>query len=199
MMDKKVADLIADALHQVGLLRIYGIAGDSLNSFTDALRRRGGMAWVHARHEETVAFAAGADAALTGELAVCAGSCGPGNLHLVNGLFDRQRSRVPVLAVPAKVAIEYGASAIGVSNHGGRQLDNVSGGIVALPPNRRGSSGAGTDIPRWRCSPRSAHRAKRSLSVLPRLVLAVPPSTVWRSVTGVAYMIWSSTSSKSSL
>jgi pyruvate dehydrogenase (quinone) len=105
MMDKKVADLIADALHQVGVQRIYGIVGDSLNGLTDALRRRGDIAWVHTRHEETAAFAAGADAALTGELAVCAGSCGPGNLHLINGLFDCQRSRVPVLAIAAQIPV----------------------------------------------------------------------------------------------
>jgi pyruvate dehydrogenase (quinone) len=105
MMDKKVADLIADALHQVGVQRIYGIVGDSLNGLTEALRRRGDIAWVHTRHEETAAFAAGADAALTGELAVCAGSCGPGNLHLINGLFDCQRSRVPVLAIAAQIPV----------------------------------------------------------------------------------------------
>jgi pyruvate dehydrogenase (quinone) len=105
MMERKVADLIADALHQVGVQRIYGIVGDSLNGLTDALRRRGDIAWVHTRHEETVAFAAGADAALTGELAVCAGSCGPGNLHLINGLFDCQRSRVPVLAIAAQIPV----------------------------------------------------------------------------------------------
>ena len=105
MMNKKVADLIADALHHVGVQRIYGIVGDSLNGLTDALRRRGDIAWVHTRHEETAAFAAGADAALTGELAVCAGSCGPGNLHLINGLFDCQRSRVPVLAIAAQIPV----------------------------------------------------------------------------------------------
>ena len=105
MMDKKVADLVADALYQVGVKRIYGIVGDSLNGLTEALRRRGDIAWVHTRHEETAAFAAGADAALTGELAVCAGSCGPGNLHLINGLFDCQRSRVPVLAIAAQIPV----------------------------------------------------------------------------------------------
>ena len=105
MMGKKVADLIADALHQVGVQHIYGIVGDSLNGLTEALRRRGDIAWVHTRHEETAAFAAGADAALTGELAVCAGSCGPGNLHLINGLFDCQRSRVPVLAIAAQIPV----------------------------------------------------------------------------------------------
>src|SRR6202034_2022628 len=83
--------------------RVYGVPGDSLNGFTDALRRDGGITWEHVRHEEAAAFAAGADAALTGELAVCAGSCGPGNLHLINGLYDANRSRVPVLAVAAHI------------------------------------------------------------------------------------------------
>jgi pyruvate dehydrogenase (quinone) len=98
-----VADQFADTLAAVGVKRIYGIVGDSLNGLTDALRRQGKIEWVHVRHEEVAAFAAGAEAHLTGELAVCAGSCGPGNLHLINGLFDCHRSRVPVLAVAAQI------------------------------------------------------------------------------------------------
>lgn len=102
-MAKKVADLVTDVLHAAGVQRIYGVVGDSLNGLTDSLRKRGDIDWVHTRHEETAAFAAGAEAALTGELAVCAGSCGPGNLHLINGLFDCQRTRVPVLAIAAHI------------------------------------------------------------------------------------------------
>lgn len=98
-----VAELIADTLLASGVRRVYGIPGDSLNGFTDALRTRPELAWVHVRHEEAAAFAAGAEAGLTGELAVCAGSCGPGNLHLINGLYDAHRSRVPVLAIAAQV------------------------------------------------------------------------------------------------
>ena len=98
-----VSDLIADTLVASGIRRVYGIPGDSLNGFTDALRTRPELAWVHVRHEEAAAFAAAAEAELTGELAVCAGSCGPGNLHLINGLFDAQRSRVPVLAIAAHI------------------------------------------------------------------------------------------------
>jgi pyruvate dehydrogenase (quinone) len=98
-----VADQFADTLSAVGVKRIYGIVGDSLNGLTDALRRQGKIEWVHVRHEEVAAFAAGAEAHLTGELAVCAGSCGPGNLHLINGLFDCHRSRVPVLAIAAQI------------------------------------------------------------------------------------------------
>lgn len=98
-----VADHVITALHTSGVRRVYGLPGDSLNGFTDALRRSGELSWEHVRHEETAAFAAAADAALTGELAVCAGSCGPGNLHLINGLFDAQRSRVPVLAIAAHI------------------------------------------------------------------------------------------------
>ena len=98
-----VSDLIADTLVASGIRRVYGIPGDSLNGFTDALRTRPELAWVHVRHEEAAAFAAAAEAELTGELAVCAGSCGPGNLHLINGLYDAQRSRVPVLAIAAHI------------------------------------------------------------------------------------------------
>jgi pyruvate dehydrogenase (quinone) len=97
-----VAKNMVDTLAATGVKRVYGIPGDSLNGFTDALRGSG-IDWVHVRHEEAAAFAAGAEAALTGELAVCVGSCGPGNLHLINGLFDAQRSRVPVLAIAAHI------------------------------------------------------------------------------------------------
>jgi pyruvate dehydrogenase (quinone) len=97
------ADYMAAALLQAGVKRIYGVVGDSLNGFTDALRRLEEIEWVHMRHEEGAAFAAGAEAHLTGELAVCAGSCGPGNLHLINGLFDCHRSGVPVLAIAAHI------------------------------------------------------------------------------------------------
>ena len=98
-----VADHVIDALTTSGVRRVYGLPGDSLNGFTDAIRRSGEITWEHVRHEETAAFAAAADAALTGQLAVCAGSCGPGNLHLINGLFDAQRSRVPLLAIAAHI------------------------------------------------------------------------------------------------
>src|SRR3984957_11487536 len=99
----KVADAITEMLHSVGVRRIYGVVGDSLNGITESLRQRGDIDWIHTRHEEAAAFAAGAEAHLTGELAVCAGSCGPGNLHLINGLFDCHRSRVPVLAIAAHI------------------------------------------------------------------------------------------------
>src|SRR5438270_4347732 len=102
-MAKTVADQFAETLAAVGVKRIYGIVGDSLNGLTDSIRRQGKIEWMHVRHEEVAAFAAGAEAHLTGELAVCAGSCGPGNLHLINGLFDCQRSRVPVLAIAAQI------------------------------------------------------------------------------------------------
>ncbi|WAH55091.1 ubiquinone-dependent pyruvate dehydrogenase [Pseudomonas silvicola] len=97
------ADFMVNTLKQAGVKRVYGVVGDSLNGFTDAMRRLGGLDWVHMRNEESGAFAAGAEAHLTGELAVCAGSCGPGNLHLINGLFDCHRSGVPVLAIAAHI------------------------------------------------------------------------------------------------
>ncbi len=98
-----VADQFAEILASAGVTRIYGIVGDSLNGLTDAIRRQGKIEWIHVRHEEVAAFAAGAEAHLTGSIAVCAGSCGPGNLHLINGLFDCHRSRVPVLAIAAQI------------------------------------------------------------------------------------------------
>src|ERR1017187_3401040 len=102
-MAKRIADLFVETLAAAGVERIYGVAGDSLNGITDSIRKRNGIEWVGVRHEETAAFAAGAEAALTGKLAVCAGSCGPGNLHLINGLNDAHRSRVPVLAIAAQI------------------------------------------------------------------------------------------------
>jgi len=105
-MAASVADVMVATLKASGVRRVYGIPGDSVNGFTDALRRDGGITWEHVRHEEAAAFAAAAEAALTGELAVCAGSCGPGNLHLINGLFDANRSRVPVLAIAAQIPRE---------------------------------------------------------------------------------------------
>jgi pyruvate dehydrogenase (quinone) len=98
-----VADSIVAHLVAGGVRRVYGLPGDSLNGFTDALRRDGSIQWLHVRHEEAAAFAATAEATLTGELAVCAASCGPGNTHLINGLFDASRSRVPVLAIAAQI------------------------------------------------------------------------------------------------
>jgi len=103
MTVNNAADLITSTLHSIGVRRIYGVVGDSLNGITESLRQRGDIGWVHTRHEEAAAFAAGAEAHLTGQLAVCAGSCGPGNLHLINGLFDCHRSRVPVLAIAAHI------------------------------------------------------------------------------------------------
>jgi pyruvate dehydrogenase (quinone) len=103
MAIKNVADLFVATLEQAGVKRIYGIVGDSLNGLTEALRSRGTIEWVHVRHEEVAAFAAAGEAQMTGNLAVCAGSCGPGNLHLINGLFDAHRSRVPVLAIAAQI------------------------------------------------------------------------------------------------
>ncbi len=102
-MAKRVADLLVDVLAEAGVQRVYGVSGDSLNGITDSIRTREGIQWVHTRHEEVAAFAAGAEAHLTGKLAVCAGSCGPGNLHLINGLYDCHRSRVPVLAIAAQI------------------------------------------------------------------------------------------------
>src|SRR6202167_5180696 len=98
-----VAESLVKTLAEAGVKRIYGIVGDSLNGIIDEIRKQKTIEWVHVRHEEVAAFAAGADAHVSGEIAVCAGSCGPGNLHLINGLFDCYRSRVPVLAIAAQI------------------------------------------------------------------------------------------------
>lgn len=103
MAKKNIAAVLVETLAAAGVERIYGIAGDSLNGITDSIRTREQLRWVPVRHEEAAAFAAGAEAYLTRRLAVCAGSCGPGNLHLINGLYDCHRSRVPVLAIAAQI------------------------------------------------------------------------------------------------
>ena len=111
MTQTTIADLLAKTLADAGVQRIWGVTGDSLNGLNDSLRRLGRIDWMHVRHEEVAAFAAGAEAAVTGKLAVCAGSCGPGNLHLINGLFDCHRNYVPVLAIAAHIP----SSEIGLS------------------------------------------------------------------------------------
>jgi pyruvate dehydrogenase (quinone) len=102
-MAKRVAEILVETLVLAGVKRVYGVAGDSLNGITDTIRTRKDIDWLHLRHEEVAAFAAGAEAHLTGEIVVCAGSCGPGNLHLINGLYDCHRNRVPVLAIAAQI------------------------------------------------------------------------------------------------
>jgi pyruvate dehydrogenase (quinone) len=102
-MAHRIADELVRRLVEVGVERIYGVVGDSLNPVTDALRLNGKLQWIHVRNEESGAFAAGAEAQLSGKLAACAGSCGPGNLHLINGLFDAHRSNAPVLAIASHI------------------------------------------------------------------------------------------------
>ena len=105
MAKKRVADLLVDVLAEAGVRRIFGVSGDSLNGITDSIRASKQLEWIHLRHEETAAFAAGAEAHLTGRLAVCAGSCGPGNLHLINGLYDCHRNRVHRQKIVATLTI----------------------------------------------------------------------------------------------
>ena len=102
-MSQSIASFITQTLEQAGVKRIWGVTGDSLNGISDSLRKMGSIEWLGTRHEEAAAFAAGAEAHVSGELAVCAGSCGPGNLHLINGLFDCHRNKVPVLAIAAHI------------------------------------------------------------------------------------------------
>lgn len=103
MAKQNVAEQFVDILVRAGVKRMYGVVGDSLNPVVDAVRRTPGIDWVHVRHEETAAFAAGAEAQITGQLTACAGSCGPGNLHLINGLYDAHRSMAPVLALASHI------------------------------------------------------------------------------------------------
>jgi len=101
-MSRTVADVMVEVLSQAGARRCYGVAGDTLNYFTDSIRRSE-IRWVHVRHEEAGAMAAGADALLTGELALCAGSCGPGGLHFINGLYESHRNRAPVVLIASQI------------------------------------------------------------------------------------------------
>lgn len=105
MAKKRVADIIVEVLQQAGVQRCYGIVGDTLNHITDAIRRSP-MDWVHVRHEEAGAMAAGADALLSGRLTACAGACGPGSLHFVNGLFEAHRNGAPVVLIATQVAMD---------------------------------------------------------------------------------------------
>ena len=107
-MARTIADQLVAQLIDAGVDHIYGIVGDSLNPIVDAVRRsggkrKGGIDWIHVRHEESAAFMAAAESQLTGRIAVCAGSCGPGNLHLINGLYDAHRSGAPVLAIASHI------------------------------------------------------------------------------------------------
>ncbi len=103
MSNPTTAEQLIEVLRQAGVKRIYGVIGDSLNPIVDAVRRAEGIEWILVRNEEAGAFAAAAEAHLTGQLAVCAGSCGPGNTHLIQGLYDAQRSGVPVLALASHI------------------------------------------------------------------------------------------------
>ncbi|MBX5471935.1 MAG: ubiquinone-dependent pyruvate dehydrogenase [Acetobacteraceae bacterium] len=102
MAKRKVAEIIVETLQKAGVKRCYGVVGDTLNHITDAIRRSD-IAWVHMRHEEAGAFAAGAEAYMTGNLTACAGSCGPGSLHFINGLFESHRNRAPVILIASQV------------------------------------------------------------------------------------------------
>ena len=130
-MPKDVAAQLIEQLQLAGVQRIYGIVGDSLNPLVDAVRKTGGSAkggidWIHVRHEEAAAFAAGAEAQLTGKLAVCAGSCGPGNLHLMNGLYDANRTGAPVLAIASHIPSKQIGSEFFQETHPDRIFDECS-------------------------------------------------------------------------
>lgn len=152
-----IAQNIVAVLRANGVERVYGIAGDSLNGLTDAVRRDGSIEWVTTRHEEAAALAATADAELTGRLAVCVGSGGPGNLHLINGLFDAARSRVPVLAIAAHIPSSEIGSGYFQETHPQELFRECSvyAELVADRSRCRASS-------RSRCAPRSSSGASPS-------------------------------------
>ena len=130
-MAKELATQLIEQLQAAGVQRIYGIVGDSLNPIVDAVRKTGGAAkggidWIHVRHEEAAAFAAAAEAQLTGRLAVCAGSCGPGNLHLINGLYDANRSGAPVLAIASHIVSKQIGSGFFQETHPDRLFNECS-------------------------------------------------------------------------
>jgi pyruvate dehydrogenase (quinone) len=131
-MAKELATQLIEQLQAAGVQRIYGIVGDSLNPIVDAVRQtggarsKGGIDWIHVRHEEAAAFAAAAEAQLTGRLAVCAGSCGPGNLHLINGLYDANRSGAPVLAIASHIPSKQIGSSFFQETHPDRLFNECS-------------------------------------------------------------------------
>ena len=130
-MAKELATQLIEQLQAAGVQRIYGIVGDSLNPIVDAVRKtggsqQGGIDWIHVRHEEAAAFAAAAEAQLTGRLAVCAGSCGPGNLHLINGLYDANRSGAPVLAIASHIPSKQIGSSFFQETHPDRLFNECS-------------------------------------------------------------------------
>src|SRR5882757_9399594 len=127
MSGPTVADQLVDTLRQAGVERIYGLVGDSLNPLVDSIRRTGGIEWIHVRNEEAAAFAAAADAQLTGRLAVCAGSCGPGNTHLIQGLYDAHRSEAPVLALASHIPTEQIGTGFFQETHPERLFVDCSG------------------------------------------------------------------------
>jgi pyruvate dehydrogenase (quinone) len=132
MTQKTVAEILVETLIAAGVTRIYGVVGDSLNGVLEEIRRSKKIEWIGVRHEETGAFAAGAQAHLTDELAVCAGSCGPGNMHLINGLYDCHRSRVPVLAIAAQIPSREIGSRI-PRDYGGRHAAYARHGFSLHP------------------------------------------------------------------
>src|SRR5690349_24258002 len=122
-----VGEQLVHVLRQAGVARVYGVVGDSLNPFVDAIRRTEGIEWIHVRNEEAGAFAAAAEAQVTGRLAVCAGSCGPGNTHLVQGLYDANRSGAPVLALASHIAAAQIGSGFFQETHPERLFIDCSG------------------------------------------------------------------------
>ena len=197
-MAKKVAELMVEVLLEAGVKRVYGVSGDSLNGFTDAIRSQEQLQWIHLRHEEMAAFAAGAEAHLTGQLSVCAGSCGPGNLHLINGLYDCHRSRVPVLAIAAQIPSGEIGSGYFQETHPEHLFRAVqpllrSGVASRANASRLGNCNTDGNLPSRRCGgrdPRRRRPARKRLSPRhgfsfrrhnPQCVPRTKRSTLWQT------------------
>ena len=191
MTRNTIAGYLAGSLAAAGVERIWGVTGDSLNGLAYSLQQLGSIRWMHTRHEEAAAFAAGADAASTGRLAVCAGSCGPGNLHLINGLFDCHRNHQPVLAIAAHIpSTEIGLGYFQethpqelfkeCSHYRGTRL--VGGAVSARAGARDAHRDRGTrrrgDRAAGRCG---AERRTRRASVVDRMRAAHDPAGTGRS------------------
>ena len=206
MAKMTVADLLAETLAGAGVKRIWGVTGDSLNGFNDSLRRLGKIEWMHVRHEEVAAFAAGAEAAVTGNLAVCAGSCGPGNLHLINGLSTatgamrrcspsrrkflvRNRPRlfpgnpsartVQRMQPLCRADIGPRANAIGAASRDARG-DRQQGVAVVVIPGDRGAcrSATGSIALGLSCRSRASCRTTPTSTVWPRCSISSPAVTL---------------------
>ena len=164
-----IGEQLVHVLRQAGVTRVYGVVGDSLNPFVDAIRRTEGIEWIHVRNEEAGAFAAAAEAHLTGRLAVCAGSCGPGNTHLIQGLYDAHRDGVPVLAIASHIPTEQIGTSFFQETHPERlfvEFSHLLGRLGVLRGQKEGRSASASKLSSSACGRRTTRSASRLSAVL---------------------------------